>query len=534
VGLVCWAVDSQAHTFGHEDVLGTTLQLQVDSPSLHIDRKAEARVLDEIARLSQILSTYSDSSEISAFLRGPQTPRKASPELVEVLRACDYWTTVSAGAFNPAAELFSRAWSRSAEQNRAPSQSELAEALRLARLQAWQIDAARQTITRRADLPLSLNAIAKGYVIDRACRAGLHQTPGVTGILLDIGGDLRVSGDTAKIIGIADPWSSADNAPPLCCIEVRNAAVATSGNYEQGFEVNGAHYSHIIDPRTGQPVDHVVSATVVAPHAAQADVLATILNVLEPGDGIGLVERLEDTECLVIGRDRQMQKSSGWDRLVLPDGELLAQAESGPPDPGAIVPGSGERSTESGSRLARLPEQAEAPAEAPPPPEPAEPVIWGHDLEFVVDLQLKSGGWYRYARPYVAVWIEDAKGRPVRTLALWGRDYRWLPYLRRWYYLHRNDRRLIYAVSRATRPPGRYRIVWDGRANDGKYLPTGQYIVNIEASREHGTYQIIRQMVEIGGEPFAFETQGNTEVPRASVEYRRKTASEEKRKESGS
>jgi len=528
VGLVaCLPGTGRGHSFYHENVLGTSLELHVDSPSLQTDQQAEAAVLAEIARLSRILSTYSDASEFSRLLHGEKTPRKASPELVEVLRACDHWNAVSGGAFNPAAEVLGRLWSRSAEQNRMPSPGELADAVRRVEQPLWEIDLRGETITRRADLPLSLDALAKGYIIDRACRAALAGTPGVTGLVLNIGGDLRVEGDADRLIGIADPWTPVENAPPLTYIEIRNGAVATSGNYERGFEIGGRHYSHIVDPRTGKPVERIVSATVIAPEAAEADALATILNMLEPSEGAALVDRLEDTECLIVTRDGRLQKSTGWDKRVIPEAERRASAEAGLAEPGQEGMGTSARFVRfqepaEGAEQGAAGGEAEAPADSP------EPVAWGHENELVVELQLRPGGGWHYARPYVAVWIEDAEGRPLRTIALWGRDYRWLPYLRRWYYFHGRDRRLVYAVSRATRPPGRYRIVWDGRANDGSYVATGRYIVNIEASREHGSYQLTRQMIEIGSEPFAFDTKGNYEVPRASIEYRPKKKPQER------
>lgn len=514
----------RGHTFYHENVLGTSLELHVDSPSLHTDRLAEAAVLAEVDRLSRILSTYSDASEFRRLLGGEQSPRRASRELVEVLRACDHWKAVSGGAFNPAAEVFGRLWSQGAEQNRMPSQGELADAVRRVQQPLWEIDSRGETITRRADLPLSLNALAKGYIIDRACRAALADTPGVTGLLLNIGGDLRVDGHADTVIGIADPQSPVENAPPLCCVEIRKGAVATSGNYERGFEIDGIHYSHIFDPRTGKPVEAIVSATVIAPEAAAADALATILNVLEPSEGVALVDRLEETECLIVTRDGRLEKSAGWDQRVIPEAELLASAQAGLAEPGQEATGTSAsfvrfQEPAEGPRQGADGQTAEAPAESP------EPFAWGHEHEVVVELQLRSGGGWHYARPYVAVWIEDAEGRPLRTIALWGRDYRWLPYLRRWYYFHGRDQRLVHAVSRATRSPGRYRIVWDGRANDGSYVSTGRYIVNIEVSREHGTYQLTRQMIEIGSEPFAFDTKGNYEIPRASIEYRPKNES---------
>ncbi len=522
--LISVAPQSEGHSFYHENVLGTSLQIHVESPSLGIDRRAEAAVLREIDRLSEILSTYSKASEVRAFLDGPKRAREVSRELLEVLRACDHWKEASGGAFNPGAEVCARLWHESAGKDRVPSENDLAEAVRRMQEAPWTIDPATQTVTRRTDLPVSLNALAKGYIIDQASRAALASTPGVTGLLVDIGGDMRVSGEAAETIGIADPWSPYDNAEPLCSVRLRNGAIATSGNYERGFEIDGTHYSHIIDPRTGRPVDHVVSASVVAPRAVEADALATVLNVLEPAEGVALVNGLEKTECLIITQEGETFRSAGWERLATPADALASHEENGSSqraEPLArLVRFAEAPETASASETSEAAEATEAEEEAKPPREVPEGWLWGEEFEVVVEFELKRGGWYRYARPYVAVWIEDPQGKPLRTLALWFNDYRWLPDLRRWYYLHRRDRQLIRAVSRPTRRPGRYRIVWDGRANDGKYVPVGQYHVLIEVVREHGTYQLIRQPVELRAEPIRVEAKGNYEVPRAAVEYR--------------
>lgn len=489
---------SEAHTFYYEDVLGTSLELHVNSPSLESDHRAEAAVLQEIDRLSGILSSYSDASELAALVDGPQTARKASRELIEVFEACDRWRAVSGGAFNPAAEHLTRLWGDSAKQNRCPSASELEEAVRRVAADPWKIDADRKTVTRRSDVPITLNAIAKGYIIDQACRAALREDPAVTGLLLDIGGDLRVWGDAARSIGIADPSSPADNAPPLSWINLRNAAVATSGNYARGFDIDGVHYSHIVDPRNGKPVDEVTSATVIAPRAQEADVLATILNVLEPHEGIYLANRLDETECLIVTKDGETLTSAGWSELAAKPSERLAH-------------------------LARFADAPKAPAGPP------EGSVWADGLEMFVDFEISRIRTYRYARPYVAVWVEDAEGKPVRTLCLWmlRRDMRWYPDLRRYYSLHRKQWQLVRTVTRASRPPGRYRLRWDGLMNDWQYAPPGKYTVFMEVSREHGTYQLMRQEIEIGKEPFAVELKGNIEIRRASIEFHNPEQKEE-------
>ena len=136
----------------------------------------------------------------------------------------------------------------------------------------------------------------------------------------------------------------------------------------------------------------------------------------------------------------------------------------------------------------------------------------------------QTGGFAK--RPYVAVWIEDKDHFPVRTLALWYQKDRWLPELRGWY---RDDRmramaegnEIAASVASATRPAGKYTLKWDGKDSAGKAVKPGKYIVNVEAAREHGTYQIMRQEIELDGKPKQFQLTGNQEIASGTVDYRK-------------
>jgi hypothetical protein len=156
---------------------------------------------------------------------------------------------------------------------------------------------------------------------------------------------------------------------------------------------------------------------------------------------------------------------------------------------------------------------------------------WNREFELAVDFQINQPDGDRYRRPYVAVWVEDASGAPVRTLSLWVQTRkpgpRWIPDLKRWYRKEkqrqsRDGGNLIETISVATRAPGKYSLVWNGRNDDGKLVPQGAYTVCIEAAREHGTYQSMRQDVTIGARPFETQMGSNVEIKGASVEYRKK------------
>src|SRR5262249_44536429 len=141
---------------------------------------------------------------------------------------------------------------------------------------AWRLDEPSQTAERLSDCPLSLDGMAKGYIVERACGVALDPSQGIRGLLLNVGGDLRVCGEMARTIGIADPRADSETTEPVARFEVKDRAVATSGRSQRGFPINGKVHSHIFDPRTGAPAEGVASATVVAERSVDAEALAKV------------------------------------------------------------------------------------------------------------------------------------------------------------------------------------------------------------------------------------------------------------------
>jgi thiamine biosynthesis lipoprotein len=156
---------------------------------------------------------------------------------------------------------------------------------------------------------------------------------------------------------------------------------------------------------------------------------------------------------------------------------------------------------------------------------------WDDRFELAVDFEIASQEGFRYHRPYVAVWVEDPAGKRVRTLSLWvntnGRGPRYIRELRRWIVGEREQEDaggpdLVASMSGATRPPGQYSVVWNGRDDRGTLVEQGPYRIVIEAAREHGSYQLMQQDLTLGAKPVAADLSGNQEIGRARVEYRRR------------
>ncbi len=125
-----------------------------------------------------------------------------------------------------------------------------------------------------------------------------------------------------------------------------------------------------------------------------------------------------------------------------------------------------------------------------------------------------------YARPYVALWIEDEKRKPVKTIQLWVGKDEWLKDLRSWWRkVGRYDRELVDAVTSATRPAGQYRFVWDGTNDDGQRLEQGDYTLHVEVVREHGGRNYLRQKIQLADKEARYQIKPTVETGVITVNY---------------
>lgn len=467
-----------------ENVLGTSLEIKIRSVSEKQASVAEAAAMKEIDRMSKILSAYDANSEFSKWMRTSQEAKTVSPELFEVLNLFDQWRVRSNGALDASAQVISKLWKEAEAKQNIPTQNELNAAVAEVKQLHWKLDAAAQTATHLSNAPLMLNSFAKSYIIKRAADAAMA-IDNVNAVVVNIGGDMVVAGDLAEPVQVSDPKADAENDAPLDKLMISNKAVATSGNYRRGQLINGKRYSHIVDPRTGQPADDVISATVVAPNATDAGALATAMNVLTPDESEKLAATIPGSEYMLITKEGKRISSKGWEALEIP----VAKKDN--------------------------PVAAGISADQ-----------WNPDYELVVNLEISQlEGFAR--RPYVVVWVEDKDKKPVRTVSLWFHKERWLRDLRLWYTT--NNAHFageagadVSSISSATRSAGKYSVKWDGKDDKGNYVKPGTYTIFIEAAREHGTYQIISQEMSCTGTPKQITLAGNIEIASASLDYRKK------------
>ena len=469
----------------YENVLGTSMEIKIAADGEQHATKAENAALAEVDRLNKILSGYDASSEFSRWMKAEKKPVAVSPELYEVLSLFEQWRIKSNGALDASAETIDKLWRDAARQNRLPSAAEISNAVYVVRQQHYILNGQSHTAQRLDDAPLILNSFAKSYIMNKAANVAMAAV-GVSGLVVNIGGDILVRGEHIEQIHVSNPTADAENDPPVAQLQISNKTIATSGNYRRGQLIGGKWYSHIVDPRTGLPAGGVISATVIADNATDAGALATALNVLSVAEGKELVASIPGAEYMLITADGKQMESDGWKMMELP---VIKPAIKNVP-------------------LA------------------AKDKLWDPAYELAINLELATIPGMRVHRPFVAVWVVDENKKPVRQIALWFNKPRWLNDMRSWYATYYSDfsagKSNISSTTSATRSPGKYTLKWDGKDDKGNLVKQGTYTVYIEAAREHGTYQLMSQEIT-PKKPQHLDITGNTEVAAASLDYRKIT-----------
>ncbi len=279
--------------------MGTTWAVTLNAPGLSAHDRAQAReaIQASLDAVDGAMSTWDSASELARFnaFRGSD-PFPLSAETLSVLGLAREVAAATDGAFDPTVRPLVAAWGFGAGARvpgQEPGESELA-ALR-ARVGFRQLELERATGSARKhhpELELDLSAIAKGFGVDRV--AQVLQERGYADFLVEVGGELRAQGERPG----GGRWRLAVERPEaggravFAVVALSDRALATSGDYRSFYQAGGRRRSHIIDPRTGRPVEHgLASVSVVDPSAAVADAWATALMVLGPVEGFLLAEK---------------------------------------------------------------------------------------------------------------------------------------------------------------------------------------------------------------------------------------------------
>ncbi len=286
--------------------MGTTYHIKVVAGiftrTADVQKKIDVRLED----INKSMSTFIKDSEISRFNadRNVGEKFKISDDFYNVLIVAKKIYQLTGGAWDGTVKPLVDLWGfgNGKIRHTEPKPSQIKALLSEVGFDNIEILPGHYLVKKKAYITLDLASIAKGYGVDQV--AALIRDNGINNFLVEIGGEVYASGFRKNgkkwRIGINRPQENAPYNQVYRVIDIHNKGFATSGDYRNYFEVHHKRFSHIIDPRTGYPVDNgVVSVSILADECTFADGLATAVMVLGAKKGIDLVNQLEETECFI-------------------------------------------------------------------------------------------------------------------------------------------------------------------------------------------------------------------------------------------
>jgi thiamine biosynthesis lipoprotein len=480
------SMQSRVWRFDDEYVLGTRLTVLVSARSVVLARAATNAARREIDRLNLVFNWRRNDSELSALNRSGTAV--ASSDLFAVIQLAETWRHIAHGAFDGRMGALLSHWASAVT----PSRNAIELALTALRTSKVMLEPVTRRIELSPAISLSLDAIAKGYIVDAALNVARRTVPDIEGLAINIGGDIRCWGESPTgrgwRIGIPDPTNPADNAPVVDAVSLRNVAIATSGRGPRDYTGNG-HRSTTISPLTGQPVREVISASVVASHSADADAIATACLVLSPHQSIALVDKFGAAARITDARG-QVHISTAWPTMQ------LAATTSKKAELKKAEPKNGESEKPAAIK-------ANASATHKLPPELRWPADWEIGINYIAPERQENERERDFRTPYMVVWITNEQNKPVATPVMVGRDPEWQRDNFIWWGSYEERAKQVVELrSQATALSGRYRIFWGGIDENWQPLPIGKYVLHLETSQERGKHSYRSVTLEIGRERF--------------------------------
>ncbi len=289
--------------------LGTVVEIIIPESDPAIQKGAFEAAFNEITRIDSLFTDYNDSSAVGVINLATPGMIKTIPEVAALIQRSLLFSEKTGGAFDVTVGGLVRLWGFKDESMHVPAKDSL-DAVRA--MVGWKNLSISDDslVEKRSGLKIDLSGIAKGYAVDKAF--DVLNDLGVKSFLINAGGEIRCKGD-GWTTGVQDPRD------PNGIVEVilpGEKAVATSGDYQNYFEVDGVRYCHLFDPATGSPAGKVASVTVLADDVATADALATALFVAGLGKSEEIMKNFPGCEFLIIGKDGKKHYSPGFKKYI--------------------------------------------------------------------------------------------------------------------------------------------------------------------------------------------------------------------------
>ncbi len=282
--------------------MGTLFTITLYASNQAAAQSAADAAFARVAVLNEMMTDYDPESELMRLCRQPAgQPVVVSADLFAVLREAIRIAKLTDGAFDPTIGPVVRQWRRARRTEILPTPVQLQDARSRV---GWQKITLHESPNAPAvslatnNMQLDLGGIAKGYAADQAL--AVLREHGINRALVAASGDIAVGdpppGQRGWRVSIGTPFQREGQARTLL---LRNAAVSTSGDSEQFVVINGIHYSHIVDPRTGLGLTNRCQVSVVAPRATLSDAFATAVSIVGAERGEKLIRSQKNLSAII-------------------------------------------------------------------------------------------------------------------------------------------------------------------------------------------------------------------------------------------
>ena len=268
----------------------------------------------------QLWNKNIEGSDIDCINHSEKKPVKVDDETILLLQKAIYYSELTEGSFDITIQTVGQFWDfTSSEEKKLPQQSVLEDALTHVGYTHILLDGNMVTLTD-AQTQLDFGALAKGYIADKLKE--FFVSHGVKSGIIDLGGNLIVIGKKAEqspyILGIQYPFHV--KGEPIARITLQDTSLVTSGVYERCFTYQNKNYHHILDVKTGYPVDNnLLSATIITPSSLDGDALSTSCITLGLKKATELIESIDEAEAVFIDKEETIHITSG---LTIKNGNI--------------------------------------------------------------------------------------------------------------------------------------------------------------------------------------------------------------------
>lgn len=298
-------------------LMGSAFQFIVNAETKEAGYGLLQDCIEEVNRIEKLLTEFNDSSETSLINNHAGIhPVQVSTETYLLIQRCIQISKLTDGCFDISTGILKKLYNFRNIAFELPSENKIQDCLKITGYRKIKLLTNNRIYLERKGMQIGFGAIGKGYAAHKVMK--LMQQKGVPGGVINASGDLCVWGTKYNgsrwNAGIANPDRPNEI---LLWLQLNGLSIATSGNYEQYFELNGVRYAHNINPGNGRPVTGIKSVSVISPHAELSDALATAVTVMGQSQGLRLINQLPHTHCIIIDDLDQILFSNNIERSRL-------------------------------------------------------------------------------------------------------------------------------------------------------------------------------------------------------------------------